>query len=121
MDWHDNIKQVLSNRSSKSAALVSGDLDMQGDFLFKAPGKIDTSLRGTFSSRYPLEISPRAKLIGPVHAHQLTIHGSIEGDFTCKDKIEGTEGGRARGHGKAKSLLIHEGFVMEGSLEIGPV
>jgi cytoskeletal protein CcmA (bactofilin family) len=120
MNWSGNIKQLLSNRSSASTALAQGEMDIEGDFFFKAPGRIESTLKGTFKTRHSLEIGPAGHLFGPLEADKLTIQGTTEGPITCQGHVGGLEGGRARGPLKAGSLQISKGFDLEGSLHIGP-
>ncbi len=61
-----------------------------------------------------------ASVTGNIHAGEIVVHGIVRGNLRSAGRIVITRGARVFGDLRARALLLEEGAVIQGRMEIGP-
>lgn len=101
----------ISNRLSEDVKIV-GTLFVKEDLF------LDCQVEGEIQSTGNLTIGENAKLKGQVHAINITVFGSIEGDLFSKTRCELKETASLNGNVTASKLRIVEGASFTGKANI---
>ncbi|ASA26066.1 bactofilin family protein [Paenibacillus donghaensis] len=89
-------------------------------------GKVhcDTNLRieGTFSGEIvcsgTVTVGEQGTVRSSIHAEEVIIAGKVFGDVTAQRRLIMAETGQLQGNIQAQSLTIHEGSLINGSIEM---
>jgi cytoskeletal protein CcmA (bactofilin family) len=97
-----------------AATLVRGDIHSEDDLA------IDGRVEGDIMAQGVVTIEPTAEVLGNVTAGDVVVLGSIEGDIMAAGAVEIGQGGSVAGDIKATRVLLSEGAVFRGSIDMGP-
>lgn len=103
-----NISTVLGR-----SAVMHGEITANEDLLIE--GQCD----GTINVQdHCLTVGPQGQVKAQIHARQVVIHGSVEGNVSAREKIEIRKTGRVLGDLVAPGIAIDDGAYVKGSIEI---
>lgn len=93
--------------------IIKGELTASEDLL------IDGQFEGTLNIQdHCLTIGANGKVKAEVHARQVVIQGSVNGNVNAREKIELRRSGNVTGDLMAASVAIEEGAYFKGSIDI---
>lgn len=115
---------VELRHSSKSLALqpnssaLMEDCTVRGAFECAKDLRIDGFLEGDLSVGGVLTVGETGIVRANCRSKSAKVYGKIVGDLICTDKIELMAGSEMRGNIKTKRLLIEDGVVFDGRVEM---
>jgi cytoskeletal protein CcmA (bactofilin family) len=104
---------------AEGATVIGRSVTIQGDVTGKEDVYVDGVVEGTITlleSR--LTVGPNAQVRAEVKAHEVVIHGSVEGNVLALGRIELRETAVVKGDLRAERLSIEENASMEGRVEL---
>lgn len=118
-----NNKKEAKNEMSEKILEVAAS--MQGSLVFKDPVnlRINGSFEGTLNTRGTLIIGENAEVKADIVGEVIRISGEVIGDIKAEAQLEVTASGRLVGDVIAPSLVVEEGAVIQGKLDmisVGP-
>lgn len=90
-----------------------GELSASEDLLVE--GQFD----GTINMKdHCLTVGTNGQVKAEIHARQVIIHGTVNGNITAREKVEIRKTGRVQGDLTAAGVAIEDGAYFKGSIEI---
>ncbi len=90
-----------------------GEISASEDLLVE--GQFD----GTISMKdHCLTVGTNGQVKAEIHARQVIIHGTVNGNITAREKVEIRRTGRVQGDLTAAGVAIEDGAYFKGSIEI---
>ncbi len=121
----DNSMTETTPRPSGSAAiahnqtLLGRSMVMRGDLSGKEDLLIEGQFEGTISlQEHCLTVGPNGQVKAEIHARQVIIQGSVNGNVTAREKIEIRKSGNVVGDLVAAAIAIEDGAYFKGSIDI---
>lgn len=87
---------------------LKGTLKSDGDIT------VDGSVNGEIKTKGTVTIGPNANIIANVHAKNVNISGTVQGNVVATDKLSLSESGRVYGDISANILSISAGALFSG-------
>lgn len=81
--------------------------------------RVEGQVKGTIVCKGSLHVAQGANVKATVEAESISVAGELDGEITCRGRLELLPSGRVKGHITTQSLVIHEGAVYEGEMEMG--
>jgi len=117
MDTTPKVPSTLSTNQSPTilgrSVVMHGELSASEDLLIE--GQFDGTIK---LQDHCLTIGPKGQVKAEVHARQVVIHGSVNGNVTAREKIEIRKTGQVLGDLVATGVAIEDGAYFKGSIEI---
>ena len=113
----DKLQQTGSHSDLKET-VVSPDAEFKGSLKFKDSLRIDGSFEGEIDSDGTLFVGKSGVIKAEISIGNIIVEGKIEGNVTCKDKIELRSSARIFGDIEAKRLTIAEGVNIVGKCSV---
>jgi len=104
---------------AEGATVIGRSVTINGDVTGNEDVYVDGVVEGTITlleSR--LTVGPNAQVRADVKAHEVVIHGSVEGNVLGLGRIELRETAVVKGDLRAERLSIEENASMEGRVEL---
>lgn len=97
------------------------DASMTGTLAFKDPVnlQINGQFEGTLTIKGNLSIGQRAEVKATITGDAITIAGTVTGNITASARVELLSSARVHGKITAPRMIMHDGAVLEGALEMG--
>ena len=101
--------------------VIEVDASMQGSLSFKDPVnlRINGRFEGTLDTAGSLMISEGAEVKATIHGELVMIGGSLTGELIASKRLELGPSARVTGKITTPSLIVREGAVLEGQIEMG--
>lgn len=93
---------------------VSGRLEMKGD------GQVMGRFSGEIECAGELLVGREARVEARISTRNLTISGHVKGNLTATGRLKITATGRLEGDARVGALVVQEGGVHLGSIEVHP-
>ncbi len=111
-----------NTQGGASVANIGKSITIKGEMT----GSEDVQVEGTIEGRVDLPsneitIGPEGQCNAEVHAKTVIVIGRVKGNVTAVERIEVQAAGIVEGDVRAPRLIVHEGAVMNGSVEMGEV
>ena len=96
------------------------DASMTGTLAFKDPVNLQINGRfeGKLQTKGHLAIGSRAQVLADIEGEAMTIGGTVTGTLSATSRIELLAEARVQGKIISPRVIMHEGAVMQGSLEM---
>ncbi len=111
----ERIMEALENKELNS--IISEDMSIKGDVIFKGKIRIDGSVEGNVSGDYFI-LGERGKVKGDVSVQTFICNGSVEGNVKA-EKVVFKSTANLVGKVEAKELTVDSGAVIEGEFFVG--
>jgi cytoskeletal protein CcmA (bactofilin family) len=104
----------------ESMANIGKSITIKGDLT----GDEDIQVEGTVEGRVDLPnnqftIGPEGRVRAEIHAKLVVVIGQVTGNIIAAERLEVQATGTIHGDVKAPRLIVHEGAVINGSIEMG--
>ena len=110
------IPSVLSNDTSGFAPAIAAAKAADQVVLYLG---IDGTVEGDIRlPEHVLTIGPNGQVSGSIHAKTIQILGNVKGDVGASERVEIESSGVVEGDLRAPRLLVQEGAVVNGSIEM---
>jgi cytoskeletal protein CcmA (bactofilin family) len=112
-DWNPE-----SPMAFEAASLVDRHSSFDGTFQSQQDLRVEGSLKGNVSCDGTLFVAEGAAVTASVDAEHVTVAGDLSGEIRCRGRLQILPSGRVRAKVSTGSLVIQEGAVYEGQLEM---
>lgn len=102
----------------QARAMLDKDSEVSGKLSFSGPTRIDGTLRGEVRASDLLIIGESGHVDGTVHAVSLLVLGRVEGSVVGAERVEIGPRGALRGSLESRTLVVHEGGVLDGDCKV---
>lgn len=92
---------------------IDGELESSDDVT------INGNVKGRISAEGRLVVGPSGVIEAEIDTRSVEIAGQVFGNIRASEKVEIDEGGRAVGDVKAQRILIADGAVFKGNVDMG--
>ena len=121
----ENSMTETTPRASSSAApahsetVLGRSMVLHGDLSGKEDLLIEGQFEGTISlHEHCLTIGPHGQVKAEIHARQVVIQGTVNGNVTARERIEIRKSGNVVGDLVAAAIAIEDGAYFKGSIDI---
>jgi cytoskeletal protein CcmA (bactofilin family) len=108
----------LTNNSSKNH--LNSDVEIKGNIKFAGELNFDGRLEGDIQTEGVVNVGETAHVTGNINAQAVFARGKINGNISAKDKVEIRAKGELFGDIRAAKLVIEEGVIFVGKIEVNP-
>ena len=116
LDWNDD-----SAASFDTASLVDRHSAFDGNFRSQRDLRVEGELKGNVTCEGTLFVSEGATIAATVEAEHVTVAGELTGEIRCRGRLQILPSGRVRASVSTGSLVIQEGAIYEGQLEMAGI
>ena len=96
-----------------SSMIIDGEISSEQDVA------IEGAVRGRVVVKGDLYVGADASVDATIETHNVQIAGRVIGNIAADHKVEIAGGGRAEGDVKAQRILIADGAVFKGNVDMG--
>ncbi len=111
-------KDNLEVPSDKVNTIIGKDTHFNGTINGKGLIRIDGEVEGIISNQGDIVVGESGRVSVEMRARNITIAGKYEGALEAEGKLELKRTGQAIGTFKANALLVEEGAVLSGKMEM---
>jgi cytoskeletal protein CcmA (bactofilin family) len=115
-DW-DNESSI----AFEAASLVDRHSAVEGTFRSQRDLRVEGELRGNVSCDGTMFVAEGATVAAAVDAEHITVAGDLSGEIRCRGRLQILPSGRVRAKVSTGSLIIQEGALYEGQLEMAGI
>jgi cytoskeletal protein CcmA (bactofilin family) len=112
-DWNDE-----TTLSFEAASLIDRHSAFEGTFRSQRDMRIEGDVKGTISCEGTLFVAEGAAVSATVDAEHINVAGDLSGEIRCRGRLQILPSGRVRAKVSTNALVIQEGAVYEGQLEM---
>ena len=116
LDWNDD-----SGASFDTASLIDRHSAFDGVFRSQRDLRVEGELKGNVTCEGTLFVSEGATIVATVEAEHITVAGELSGEIRCRGRLQILPSGRVRASVSTGSLVIQEGAIYEGQLEMAGI
>lgn len=103
----------------ESTSVIDQYSNFDGTYNSARDLRVEGQVTGTIVCKGTLHVAQGATVKAAVEAEAISVAGELEGEISCRGRLELLPTGRAKGQISTQSLVIHEGAIYEGDLEMG--
>lgn len=103
----------------ESTSVIDQYSNFDGTYNSARDLRVEGQVTGTIVCKGTLHVAQGATVKAAVEAEAISVAGELEGEINCRGRLEFLPTGRVKGQISTQSLVIHEGAVYEGDLEMG--
>ena len=105
--------------AQEAFSLVDRHTTVEGTLTSNRDVRIEGEMRGTIRCQGLLHIAEGADVDATVEAASVTVAGRLRGNVTCRGRFQIMPTGRVLATVTTESLVINEGAIFEGELQMG--
>ncbi len=115
-DWNGD-----STMSFETASLIDQYSAFEGTFRAQRDLRIEGEVKGTISCDGTLFVAEGAVVAATVDAEHINVAGDLSGEVRCRGRLQIMPSGRVRAKVSTNALVIQEGAIYEGQLEMAGI
>jgi cytoskeletal protein CcmA (bactofilin family) len=104
--------------ASEALSLIDRYSYFEGTYRSQRDLRIEGEVKGTIECQGTLHIAEGAQVDAHVQAESITVAGELSGEIICRGRLQIMTSGRLHGKVTTQTLVINEGAVYEGQLEM---
>lgn len=112
-EWNDQ-----SEIGYEAASLVDRHSAFEGNFRSQRDLRIEGELKGSISCDGTLIVAEGATVSATIEAEHIDVAGDLNGEIRCRGRLQILPSGRVRASVTTGALVIQEGAVFEGQLDM---
>ncbi len=105
---------------SAGKTFIGKTVEIKGNVASKEEMEIQGKIEGNIEAERSVHIRQEGQVKGNIKAAEVKVEGKVEGDITTKAKTIITPTGKVQGKIITDKLVIEEGAVFRGTVEMGP-
>lgn len=113
LDWAEEQPEAFD-----AASFVDRHSAFDGSFRTHRDLRIEGELKGTISCDGTLFVAEGANVSATIDAEHVTVAGDLSGEIRCRGRLQILPSGRVHAQVSTSSLVIQEGAIYEGQLEM---
>lgn len=110
---------AFEENESPETTLGEG-VTFRGELKFDRFLKIDGIFEGELVSEGKIVVGPKGKVKANISLKEAIIEGEVEGNITCKERLELRGGAKVIGDIQAQTLVVDDGVSLLGHVQIEP-
>ncbi len=99
-------------------SLIDRNSSFEGTFKSERDLRIEGSVKGAIECRGTLFVAEGATIDATIDAEHVSVAGEVAGEVRCRGRLQLMPSARVRGKISTQSLVINEGAIYEGELEM---
>jgi cytoskeletal protein CcmA (bactofilin family) len=107
--------------SFDTASLVDRHSAFDGNFRSQRDLRVEGELKGNVTCEGTLFVAEGATIAASVDAEHITVAGELAGEIRCRGRLQILPSGRVRAAVSTGSLVIQEGALYEGQLQMAGI
>ncbi len=111
-------EQAKEEIKAAVGTVIAEGADMTGVFEGSDPIEINGRVKGTINAESSVLIARSGRLTGDGTIHDMTVSGSVDGDFVCRSVAVFKPSGEMTGHLTTPKLQTEEGSRFRGNLDL---
>ncbi len=115
-EWNPDADVAL-----EAASLVDRHSAFDGTFRSQRDIRVEGELKGAVSCEGTLFVAEGANVMATVDAEHVSVAGDLSGEIQCRGRLHILPSGRVRAKVATASLVIQEGALYEGQLEMAGI
>jgi cytoskeletal protein CcmA (bactofilin family) len=116
LDWSDE-----AATSFEAVSLIDRHSAFDGIFRAQRDLRVEGEVKGSVACDGTLFIAEGAIVAAAVDAEHITVAGDLSGEIRCRGRLQILPSGRVRANVTTGSLVIQEGAIYEGQLEMAGI
>ncbi|HEV2528720.1 MAG TPA: polymer-forming cytoskeletal protein [Thermomicrobiales bacterium] len=104
--------------ASEALSLIDRHSTFDGTYRSSRDLRIEGQVKGTIECRGTVHVAQGAQVDALVEAENIVVAGELSGEITCRGRLQLMPTGRLRGKVSTQTLVINEGAIYEGQLEM---
>jgi cytoskeletal protein CcmA (bactofilin family) len=100
--------------------ILGPDARFKGELSFEKGMRVMGQFEGKISTPGRVHVAKEAKLQADVDAGGIVVEGEVQGNLSANDRIELKNTARYEGDLRATKLVVDEGAVFSGHVNVGP-
>lgn len=112
-DWNED-----STVPFEAASVVDRHSAFDGTFHSQRDLRVEGDLKGTVTCEGTLFVTEGATVTATVDAEHINVAGDLSGEIHCRGRLQILPSGKVRARVSTAALVIQEGAVYEGQLEM---
>ena len=113
IDWSND-----SDLPMEAASLLDRHSEFEGTFRSQRDIRVEGNLKGNVTCDGTLFIAEGATVSASVDAEHISVAGDLTGEIRCRGRFHIMPSGRVRAKVTTASLVVQEGAIYEGQLEM---
>ena len=106
---------------SRSTAMIGPSIEIKGSVTGDEDLVIEGTVEGTVElGSHQVTVGPSGKVNADIHAKVVNIDGEVSGDLNGGEKVIISKSGRVRGNIVAPRVLLEDGAIFKGSIDMDP-
>ena len=110
--------QATPTPREERSSVISAGTTWQGTLKLDDSLRVEGHVAGEIEARHTVHVAETAHVEAQVRAAFVVIAGRFQGDVHCKERLELLPTSRIKGELTTKSLVIHEGAVLDGQIHM---
>ena len=102
----------------EAASIVDRGSSFEGTFRSQKDLRVEGELKGTVACDGTLFVAEGALVSATIDAEHVTVAGDVHGEVRCRGRLQILPSGRVRARVATGSLVIQEGAIYEGELDM---
>ena len=115
-DWNDDTSAGI-----EATSIVDRGSSFEGSFRSQKDLRVEGEVKGTITCDGTLFVAEGATVSATIDAEHVTVAGDVHGEVRCRGRLQILPSGRVRARVATGSLVIQEGAIYEGELEMAGV
>ena len=99
-------------------SLIDRHSSFEGTFRSDRDLRIEGEVKGAIECQGTLFVADGASLSANIEAENVTVAGEVRGEIRCRGRLQVMPSGRLRGKVVTRTLVVNEGAIYEGELEM---
>ena len=100
--------------------ILGPDANFKGELSFEKGMRLMGRFEGKVNTPGRLHIAKEAKMSADVEAGAIIVEGEVQGNLSANDRIELKQSARYEGDLRASKLVVDEGAIFSGHVNVGP-
>ena len=100
--------------------IIGPDASFKGELAFEKGMRLQGKFEGKITTAGRVHVAREAKMQADVEAGAIIVEGEVKGNLNAADRIELKASARYEGDLRSTKLVVDEGAVFNGNVNVGP-
>jgi len=110
----------MADGGQEFPTILGPDASFKGELSFEKGMRLMGRFEGKVNTPGRLHVAKEAKMSADVEAGAIIVEGEVQGNLSANDRIELKQSARYEGDLRASKLVVDEGAVFSGHVNVGP-
>jgi len=110
----------MADGGQEFPTILGPDASFKGELSFEKGMRLMGRFEGKVNTPGRLHVAKEAKMSADVEAGAIIVEGEVQGNLSANDRIELKQSARYEGDLRAAKLVVDEGAVFSGHVNVGP-